>query len=78
MVVNSGNSIFVIFAENRRFTYAGDWWLSLRWIAKLVSGLLVTASFVGSNPDIPKKPQHGRHKQRSGQHTVARQKIRKT
>jgi hypothetical protein len=26
------------------------------WVAKLVERLLVKASFIGSNPDIPQKP----------------------
>jgi hypothetical protein len=30
-------------------------------------------SSLGSNPDISQKIQNGRHKQRSGQHTLARQ-----
>ncbi len=54
----------------------GDGWLSWwRWVAKFVAHLLATAgqlSGFGSRhlPEI----QNGRHKQRSGQRTLARQK----
>ncbi len=34
-------------------------------------------STLGSNPDISKKYKNGRHKQRSGQLTLARQKLYK-
>jgi hypothetical protein len=40
-----------------------------RWVAKLAAHLLATAA----HPDISQKIQNGRHKQRSGQHTVTRQ-----
>jgi hypothetical protein len=45
------------------------------WEANLVARLVVTANSLGSNTDIPQESQSGRHKQRSGQHTLARQKI---
>ncbi len=44
------------------------------WVAKSVARQLATASTLGSNPDIPQKIINGRHKQRSGRHTLARQK----
>jgi hypothetical protein len=40
-------------------------------VAKLVARLLIILSSQGSNPVIP---QNGRHKQRSGEHTLAHQK----
>ncbi len=40
------------------------------WVAKLVVRLLVTASSIVSNPDIPKRIKNGRYNQRSGQHTL--------
>jgi hypothetical protein len=47
-------------------------------VAKLVARLLaIYGSSLGSNPDISQKFKNGRHKQRSGQHTVARQKYAK-
>jgi hypothetical protein len=42
---------------------------------ELVSRLLVTASSLGLNQDIPKKIINGQHKQRSSQHTQTCQKI---
>jgi hypothetical protein len=56
---------------------------TLRWmgvkgeVAKLLALLLATESSLDSNPDIIFKIIHGRHKQRSGLHTLARQKIYK-
>jgi hypothetical protein len=44
-------------------------------MAKLVARLLVTASSLGSNPDIPQKSQMGDSNQKSCQHTLAHQKI---
>jgi hypothetical protein len=40
-------------------------------VANLVVRLLVTASSLSSNSDIPLKLQNGRHKQKSGQHALA-------
>jgi hypothetical protein len=40
-------------------------------MAKLVARLLVTASSLGSNPDIRQKIINGRHKQKSGKHILS-------
>ena len=44
-------------------------------MAKLIARLLAAGSFLGSNPDSRhlSKIQNGRHKQRSGQHSLVRQ-----
>jgi hypothetical protein len=38
--------------------------------------IVTICNYLGSNPDIPQKKKiiNGRHKQRSGRHTLARQK----
>ncbi len=53
----------------------GDGWPAGEWVAKLVARLFVTASSLGLNPDISQKIINERHKQRSGKHTIARQRI---
>jgi hypothetical protein len=60
----------------------GDGWLSTvtqlvwKWVAKLVAHLLATAALWFESGHLS-KIQNGRHKQRSGQHTLARQKYKK-
>ena len=47
--------------------------------AMLVAHLLITASSLGSNPFETRHPSKiiiGRHKQRSGQHTLVSQKLK--
>ncbi len=49
-----------------------------RLVAKLIYAPTCYCSSLGSNPDIPQKYKMGRqNKQRSGQNTLARQKIYK-
>ncbi len=49
-----------------------------RWMAKLVAHLLATAALcMGFESRHLSKVQNGRHEQRSGQHTLTRQKIYK-
>jgi hypothetical protein len=47
-----------------------------RWVAKLVARLLATAA-LWVRVQISLKKIHKGHKQKSGQHTLARQKIYK-
>jgi hypothetical protein len=55
----------------------GDGWLSFReWVLKLVARLLATATLL-VRIQTSLKNTKWRHKQRSGQHTLARQKCAK-
>ncbi len=40
--------------------------------ARLLAHSFVTASSLGSNPDMPQKIKNGRHRQSRGRHTLAR------
>ncbi len=54
----------------------GGWLPKLgRWVAKLVERLLAILQLSGFESRHLSKIQNGRHKQRSGQHTPARQKY---
>ena len=68
--------------------YVGRWWLCEEdgWLCWEMGGIVTETggdvgsapagygSTLGSNPDISRKYKNGRHKQRSSQHTLARQK----